>query len=87
MEVKRTEIRYGWIYYPKFILTINDDKVAGLAGTMKAVDKKNIIQYDFNIDFETKRLRTKLLGNILQNNDVAISTKMKMEYMVRIFMK
>lgn len=83
MELKRTEIKYGWIYYPKFILTVNDDKVAGLVGTMKAVDKKNIIQYDININFETKRLKTKLFGYITQNNEVAISTKMKMEYMVR----
>lgn len=81
MEMKRTEIKYGWIYYPKFILTVNDDKIAGLIGTLKAVDKKNILQYDINFNFETKRLKTKLLGNIIQN-EVAISTKMKMEYMV-----
>lgn len=81
--MKRTGIKHGWIYYPKFILTVNDDKIAGLVGTLKAVDKKNIIQYDVNMNFETKRLKTKLLGNILQN-EVAISTKMRMEYMVRI---
>lgn len=82
MEMKREEIKHGWYYFPKFILAVNDDKIAGLVGTLKAVDKKNILQYDISLICETKRLKTQLLGNIIKN-DVAITTKMKMDYKVR----
>lgn len=82
MGVNRTEVRNGWMYYPSFILAVNNERIAGLTGTLKATDKRNILQYDINLTFETKRVQAHLMGYITQT-EVSVTPKLMLSYLVR----
>uniref|UniRef100_W4VR36 Putative lipoprotein n=1 Tax=Corethrella appendiculata TaxID=1370023 RepID=W4VR36_9DIPT len=77
--MNRTEVKYGWVYFPTFFLSINNERIAGMAGTIKATDKKGILQFDVNLQFETKKLQTKL-GGYITRTDASVSSKMTFDY-------
>jgi hypothetical protein len=62
---------------PYFLLTINGQKVAGLIGTIKILDKNNISQHDFDLRFETKRMLSSTIGHVIKT---ATSLTPKFQY-------
>jgi Domain of unknown function (DUF1943)/Domain of Unknown Function (DUF1081)/Lipoprotein amino terminal region len=81
MGYNRTALKYGWTYFPRVILSVNNDRIAGLAGTLKFNNKKNISQIDINLIFETKKLQSKLEGYVTIT-EVSWSTKLRTNYRV-----
>lgn len=79
MGVNRTEIVHGHIYYPRFALAVNNDQIAGLSGTIKEFGKNKIKQYDPNLEFETKKFKTRLSGYIT-TTDNKFSTHLLVNY-------
>lgn len=82
MGMNRSEIRNGYMYNPRFFLSVQKDRIAGASGTIKAINKNGIEQYDINVTFETKKLQSRIIGNIIKTS-VSYSTKMKVDYRVR----
>lgn len=81
MGVNMSEIKYGWIYYPKMILTINKKDIAGLSGTLKSTNKKNILQHSIDLKFETIQFKTRLDGSCTQTV-ASTTTKLTANYQV-----
>ncbi|XP_055638867.1 uncharacterized protein LOC129776937 isoform X2 [Toxorhynchites rutilus septentrionalis] len=79
MGYNKTEIKYGMIYSPTLFLSVNNDRIAGMAGQIKMTDKKGIKQWDYSLQFETKRVQTKILGYI-QQTQASITSKLSMDY-------
>ncbi|XP_055713060.1 uncharacterized protein LOC129807664 isoform X2 [Phlebotomus papatasi] len=79
MGYNRSEIKNGFMFYPRFFLTVNNEKIAGLGGMLKLTNKKDVSQWDVNLVFETKRLQAKLSGYITET-EASVSTKLAMEY-------
>lgn len=76
-----TQVRNGWKYIPLFVLSINDERIVGLTGTVKATMKKNIAQYDLDLSFETKRALAKLNGYITKT-EFSTTPKLTLSYRV-----
>ncbi|XP_053697453.1 uncharacterized protein LOC128744450 [Sabethes cyaneus] len=79
MGYNKTEIKYGMIYNPSLFLSVNNERIAGMAGQIKMTDKKGIKQWDLNLQFETKRVQTKVIG-FIQQTQASITTKFSMDY-------
>lgn len=79
MGMNRSEIKHGYIYYPRFTLAVANDQIAGLSGDVKMVDKRNIVQYDTNLNFATKKFETGLKGFILKT-DLKYTTRLVLNY-------
>lgn len=79
MGYNKTEIKYGMIYSPSLFLSVNSERIAGMAGQIKMTDKKGIKQWDYNLQFETKRVQTKVMGYI-QQTQASITSKLSMDY-------
>lgn len=79
MAMNRSEINHGWIYYPRIIIRVKNDQIAGLSGNVKMVDKRNIVQYDTNLSFATKRFETGLKGFIMKT-DLKYTTRLMLNY-------
>lgn len=77
--MNKSAIKYGWIYYPRFSLSVNNEQIAALSGNVKLNDKKGIMQYDVNLRFETKRFQTELAGSITRR-ELSLSTNLKADY-------
>lgn len=77
----RSVVKNGFMYYPLVVLKVNEDKIAGLTGTLKITGKRNIEQYDFNLEFQTKKLRAVLTGFII-STEASIENRLKLEYQV-----
>lgn len=77
----RSIVRNGYMYYPKILLTVNDDNIAGLSGTLKITGKRNIEQYDVNLEFQTKKLRANLTGYVIKT-EASVENRLKLEYQV-----
>jgi hypothetical protein len=83
MGYNRTELKYGWTYFPRVILSVNGSRSAGLAGTVKFNNKKNISQIDINLIFETKNVESKMEGYVTIT-EASWSTKLNTNYRVSI---
>ncbi|XP_058818906.1 uncharacterized protein LOC131681859 [Topomyia yanbarensis] len=79
MGYNKTEIKYGMVYSPSLFLSVNNERIAGMAGQIKMTDKKGIKQWDLSLQFETKRVQTKVIG-FIQQTQASITTKFSMEY-------
>lgn len=77
----RTVVRNGYMYYPRILLTVNEDNIAGLTGTLKITGKRNIEQYDVNVEFQTKRLRANLTGYIIKT-EASVENHLNLDYQV-----
>lgn len=64
---------------PKFMLTINDQKVAGMVGIIKTMDKNNVTQHDIELKFETKKMLSTAVGHIIIT-ETSLTTKMQYTY-------
>lgn len=82
MGYNRTEVRYGWVYYPHILMAVDRKNISGLSGTVKVTEKRNIITYDVNLRFETQRVQTNVSGSITQTTASTFS-KMNVNYHVR----
>lgn len=69
------------MYYPRFVLTINDDRIAGMTGTFKVTDKRNILQYDIHLTFETKRVQANL-SSYVTYSEASVNTQILITYVV-----
>lgn len=63
----------------KFLLTINDQKVAGIMGTVKILDKNNVTQHDIDLKFETKKMLSTAFGQVIKTEN-SLTTKMQYSY-------
>lgn len=81
--VNRTAIRNGFIFYPRFLLAINNEQIANLSGEIQMTNKKNILQHSVILSFRTKRFQAQLSGNIV-NTGITSSAKLELDYRVRI---
>lgn len=79
MGMNRTIIVHGWIFYPRFSLAVNNDQIAGLSGTIKKFGKNKIMQYDPNLEFETKKFKARMTGYIT-TTDSKFSTRLLVNY-------
>jgi hypothetical protein len=70
------------IFYPLFMLTISDQPVAGMVGTIKLTEKKNISQYDVDLQFETKKMQSTLNGMIVKS-ETSTDSKLTLGYKVK----
>lgn len=83
MGYNKTEIKYGMVYSPSLFLSVNNERIAGMAGQIKMTEKKNIKQWDYTLQFETKRVQAKVIGNI-QQTQASITSKLSMDYRVSV---
>lgn len=79
MGMNRSSIVHGWIFYPRFSLAVNNDQIAGLSGTVKKFGKNKIMQYDPNLEFETKRFKARMTGYIT-TTDSKFTTRLLVNY-------
>ncbi|XP_055591953.1 uncharacterized protein LOC129743787 [Uranotaenia lowii] len=79
MGYNKTEHKHGMIYSPSLFLSVNNERIAGMAGNIKMTYKKGIKMWDYMLQFETKRLQAKLLGNI-QQTQATITSQLSMDY-------
>ncbi|XP_062546026.1 uncharacterized protein LOC134212310 [Armigeres subalbatus] len=79
MGYNKTEIKYGMIYSPSLFLSVNNERIAGMAGQIKMTDKKGIKQWDYTLQFETKRVQAKVIGYV-QQTQASITSKLSMDY-------
>lgn len=79
MELKRWQDRTAWIYKPKMLLAVNGMNVTGLIGTIRINEKNGILQNDFEISFETKKLQAMVKGNYVQT-EITTSTNLTVNY-------
>jgi hypothetical protein len=77
--VKRFITKTRSLMNPKFLLTINDQKVAGMIGTVKILEKNNVTQYDIDLKFETKKMLSTAFGQIIRTEN-SLTTKMQYSY-------
>lgn len=64
---------------PKFMLIINGQKVAGMIGTIKTLDKNGVAQHDIDLKFETKKMKSSALGHVIIT-ETSLTTKMEYTY-------
>lgn len=64
---------------PKFMLIINDAKVAGMNGIIKTIDKNNVTQHDIDLKFETKKMASSASGHVIITQ-TSLTTKMLYAY-------
>lgn len=69
----------GWLFYPKFSLAVNNDQVAGLSGSIKELTKKNITQYEPELEFFTKKFKAQLSGYVTSTKN-KLSTRIFVNY-------
>lgn len=50
---------------PTFLLVINDQRVAGMNGIIKTIDKNNVTQHDIDLTFETKKMKSSAGGHVV----------------------
>ena len=62
---------------PKFLLIINDQRVAGMVGIIKILEKNNVTQHDIELKFETKKMASSATGQVLST---ATSLRSQMQY-------
>lgn len=79
MELKRWQERTAWIYKPKMLLAVNGVNITGLIGTIKINEKNGIMQNDFEVSFETKKLQAMIKGNFVQT-EITTSTNITVNY-------
>ncbi|XP_050082628.1 uncharacterized protein LOC126569520 [Anopheles aquasalis] len=80
MGYNNTVVRNGRRYYPSFYLSVNNERIAGLGGHVNETDKKNVTQWDYDLLFETKRLRARALGYVSSSYNSTIMLYNNMEY-------
>ncbi|KAL9926249.1 apolipoprotein lipid transfer particle isoform 1-T7 [Glossina fuscipes fuscipes] len=73
MELTRSQERTTWIYTPKMLLAVNGVNITGLIGTVRTTEKNGIMQNDFEISFETKKLQALLRGSYVQTEITALT--------------
>ena len=64
---------------PKFMLIINDQKVAGMAGIVRTTEKNNVTQHDIDLRFETKKMQSSAIGHVIITG-TSLTTKMQYTY-------
>ncbi|KAK9498024.1 hypothetical protein O3M35_003910 [Rhynocoris fuscipes] len=74
-----TPAKYGNTYYPKFLLAINDKRIVSLSGSIKWVAKKGISQCDIDIDFQTNRFETIIIGYV-RISEASFATRVNLDY-------
>lgn len=82
MGLNQSEIIHGWIYHPRFQLTVKNDQISGLSGDVKMFEKHNIAQYDTNLRFFTKKFDCTLTGMIMKTSDRKYTTRLLLNYKV-----
>lgn len=81
LGMNKSMILNGWMFYPRFSLAVNNDEIAGLSGTVKKFGKNKIMQYDPNLEFETKKFKARVSGYIT-TTDIKFSTRLFVNYKV-----
>lgn len=81
MGMNTSAIRNGYMYYPRFLLAINNEEIAKLNGEISKTDKRNIVTHSVQVNFRTKRFQAQLSGNIV-NTQLTSSAKMELDYRV-----
>jgi Domain of unknown function (DUF1943)/Domain of Unknown Function (DUF1081) len=67
-----------------FMLTIKDQKVAGMNGLINTLEKNGITQHDYDLHCETRRMRTDISGTLLLTAS-SITLDTQFAYKVRSF--
>lgn len=79
MGMNKSMILNGWLFYPKFTLAVNNDQIAGLSGSVKELGKKNITQYEPELEFFTKKFKAQLSGYVTSTKN-KLSTRIFVNY-------
>lgn len=81
MGMNTSAIRNGFMYYPRFLLAINNEEIANLNGEITKTDKKGIVTHSVQVNFRTKRFQAQLSGNII-NMELTSSAILELDYRV-----
>lgn len=82
----RKKSNYGYTYNPKMYLAINGERVAELQGVIRDAHKNNVSQCDIDLTFETKRVKSRVLGYVM-TRDTSLTGNIKLEYQLQPTMK
>lgn len=66
---------------PLFLLTIQDEKMAGMKGEVRIMDKNDMRHYNYNLNFETKKMKSNVNGSLAITDT---STRMKSTLMYKV---
>lgn len=83
MGYNRTLIKNGVLYYPRFFLSIQKEKIAGLTGTIKKIEKNEKLQYNVDVTFETKKMQSTIIGYVTKA-EASYTTNMNFNYIVSL---
>lgn len=64
---------------PLFLLTINEQKIAGMVGSIKILEKNNVSQFDIDLRFETKKMMSSAIGHVTKTG-TSLTSKMQYTY-------
>ncbi|KAG7207006.1 hypothetical protein KM043_000897 [Ampulex compressa] len=73
---------HGYAYSPTMHLTINNERVAALLGTIRNAQKNNVSQCDIDLTFRTKKVWSRLVGYIVRRN-VSLAGDFQLEYQLQ----
>ncbi|KAL3290379.1 hypothetical protein HHI36_023721 [Cryptolaemus montrouzieri] len=79
LSLTRSPINHGSIYYPKFYIGVNNERVVEIQGSVKMINKRGVFQYDVDLKFQTKRVTSKLFGYI-SKTPATLATQLRMMY-------
>lgn len=63
------------------VIKINDERIAGLTGSVKDTNKKGVEQFDVDLIFETRNSEAKLYGYITKT-ELTTTPKLTLAYQV-----
>ncbi|XP_034937258.1 uncharacterized protein Apoltp [Chelonus insularis] len=73
---------YGYIYIPKLDLKINDENVVELSGMVKDTHKNNVTQWDIDLSFQTKKIKSRMRGYIIRRT-ISLTGNIKLDYQLK----
>ncbi|KAF7992093.1 hypothetical protein HCN44_001418 [Aphidius gifuensis] len=82
----RKKVNYGYTYSPRIYLGINNERILQLNGTIRDASKNNISQCDIDLNFETKKVTSKLIGYVMRRN-TSLTGNIKLEYQLKTLNK
>ncbi|XP_077295548.1 apolipoprotein lipid transfer particle [Arctopsyche grandis] len=79
MSINKQDQKNGYVLIPKLYLAVNNDRITELAGTLKFAQKKGVSQCDVSMEFQTKKLASRLIGYVTWNGP-SKGTKLRLDY-------
>ncbi|KAG8042041.1 hypothetical protein G9C98_000032 [Cotesia typhae] len=76
---QRKPSNHGFTYLPKLDVRVNDEKIVELSGSVKNIHKNNVTQCDIDLNFQTKKIKSRVRGYIMKRN-ISLTGNVRLEY-------